>query len=198
MRWTLESHLARYQPRDRRLILKWSALYAEKFKQRVFGETDRTTATGEEILALTLDRIVEGSSGYAFRDADILLFYYLCRCCRTTVLALHKEAGALAPLPAEEEEEDAPIVLTEQAAVQYLERCRSLDQFLAFVGEQKLRGKARGYASGFHKYAADGWDEQQIAKSLRVKPADVAKYRSRLRELIEDFELQRMREPRRA
>jgi hypothetical protein len=197
MPWSLESHLARYQPRDRRLILKWSALYAEKFKQRVFGETGRGTATGEEILALTLDRIVEGSNGYAFRDADILLFYYLCRCCRTTVLALHKEADARTVLPLEEED-GAPAVLTEQAAVQYLERCRSLDQFLAFVGAQKLRGKVRGYAGGFQKYAADGWDEQQIAKSLRVKPADVAKYRSRLRELIEDFELQRMREPRRA
>jgi len=198
MRWSLESHLARYEARDRRLILKWSALYAEKFKQRVFGETGGNATTGEEILALTLDRIVEGSNGYAFRDADILLFYYLCRCCRTTVLALHKEAGAHAPLPVEEEEDGAPVVFTEQAAVQYLERCRSLDQFLAFVGAQKLRGKVRGYAGGFHKYAADGWDEQQIAKSLRVKPADVAKYRSRLRELIEDFELQRMRKPHRA
>ena len=97
-----------------------------------------------------------------------------------------------------EEDDGAPVDLTEQAAVQYLERCRSLDQFLAFVGAQKLRGKVRGYAGGFHKYAADDWDEQQIAKSLRVKPADVAKYRSRLRELIEEFELQRMREPRRA
>jgi hypothetical protein len=196
MPWSLEAHLARYEPRDRRLILKWSALYAETFKQRVFGETCSNAATGEEILALTLDRIVAGSDDYAFRDGDILLFYYLCRCCRATVLELHKEAGARAVVVAAEEENDAPGVLTEQAAVQFLDRSQGLDQFLAFVATQKLRGKVRAYASGFHKFAADGWDEQQIAKSLRVTPPNVAKYRSRLRELIEEFELQRMRKPR--
>jgi hypothetical protein len=195
MPWSLETHLARYEARDRRLILKWSALYAEKFKQRVFGDTGASTTTGEEILALTLDRIVQGGGDYAFRDGDILLFYFLCRCCRTTVLELHKETGAQMPAPAEEHE-DAAYVLTEQAALQYLERRQALHEFLAFAGSQKLRGKVRGYAGSFHLYAAGKWDEQQIAKSLRVKPADVARFRSRLRELIEDFELQRMRERR--
>jgi hypothetical protein len=196
MPWSLEAHLARYEPYDRRLILKWSALYAETFKQRVFGETCNNAATGEEILALTLDRIVAGSDDYAFRDGDILLFYYLCRCCRATVLALHQEAGERAVVAPAEDENDAPVVLTEQAAAQFLDRSQALDQFLAFVGTQKLRGKVRAYAGGFHKFAADGWDEQQIAKSLRVMPPNVAKYRSRLRELIEEFELQRMRKPR--
>ena len=197
MPWSFQSHLDRLAPDDRRLLLKRSALYAERFKQRVFGGTGNGTATGEEILALTLGKIADGCNGYVFRDGDILLFYYLCRCCRTTVLALHKEArsGEADVPPLVEEEDDAPLALTERAAVQFLERRQGLPQFLTFVGSQKLRGKLRAYAGGFHRYAAEGWDEQQIAKDLRVTPASVAKYRSRLRELLEGFELQRMREP---
>jgi hypothetical protein len=196
MPWSLQSHLDRFAPRDRRLLLKSSALYAERFKQRVFSASrHETSTTGEEILALTLGKIAKGCDGYVFRDGDILLFYYLCRCCRTTVLALHNEGRSSkhsepAPL---EEEDDAPLVLTERAAVQFLERRQGLDQFLTFIATQKLRGKLRPYASGFHRYAVENWDEQQIAKSLGVDPSRVAKYRSRLRELIEDFELARMR-----
>jgi hypothetical protein len=192
MSWSLQLHLDRFAPQDRRLILKRSALYAEGFKQRVFGAAGHGTLTGEEILTLTLGKIAEQRDGYVFRDGDILLFYYLCRCCRATVLALHEDSaadGAKAPTSAEEDE--APPVLTELAAAKFLERHHALAQFLTFVGTRPLRGKFRAYASGFHRYAAENWDEQQIARSLRVTPADIAKYRSRLRELIEDFELQR-------
>jgi hypothetical protein len=197
MPWSFESHLDRFAPDDRRLLLKGSALYAETFKQKMFGGTGHGAATGEEILALTLGKIADGCKGYAFRDGDILLFHYLCRCCRTTVLALHKEAnsdGVDVPSPMGEGD-DAPPVLTERAAVQFLERRQGLTPFLTFVSTLKLRGKMRAYASGFHRYAAEGWDEQQIAKDLRVTPASVAKYRSRLRELLEDFELERIRGP---
>jgi hypothetical protein len=200
MPWSFQSHLDRLAPDDRRLLLKRSALYAERFKQRVFGGTGHGSATGEQILALTLGKIAEGRAGYLFRDGDILLFYYLCRCCRATVLALHREGGCAdesAPSPVEEEDE-ASLVLTERAAVQFLERRQALAQFLAFVAGHKLRGKLRAFAGGFPRYAAEGWDEQQIARDLRVTPASVAKYRSRLRELLEDFELERARAPRQA
>jgi hypothetical protein len=198
MSWSLESHLDRFAPHDRRLLLKRSALYAERFKQRVLGGTGEGIATGEEILALTLGKIAEKREGYVFRDGDILLFYYLCRCCRTTVLALHKEsAGEIDAPPPAGNEVDAPLTLTEQAAVRFLARRQDLPRFLTFVGAKKLRGKLRAYANGFPRFAAEGWDEQQIARDLRVTPASVARYRSRLRELIEDFELERMGELRR-
>jgi hypothetical protein len=195
MPWSLESHLNRYEPHDRRRLLKCSALYAERFKQRVFGGADHSAATGEEILALTLGKIVEGHDGYVFKDGDILLLYYLCRCCRRTVLGMYQDghAGAVdAPPPLEDEDEAAP-VLTERAAVHFLERRQGLAQFLAFVGTKKLQGKVRAYASGFPLYAQEHWDEDRIARSLRTVPAKVATYRSRLRELLEEFELERVR-----
>ena len=193
MPWSLQSHLDRFAPDDRRLLLKSSALYAETFKQKVFGETE--TTTGEDILALTLGRIADGCKGYVFRDGDILLFNYLCRCCRTTVLAMHQESSESDTVPEAGDGGDAPPILTERAALQFLHRRQGLAPFLVFVKTQPLRGKLRAYASCFHQYAADAWDEQQIAKSLRVTPASIAKYRSRLRELLEDFELKRMHRP---
>ena len=193
MSWSLESHLGRFDPNERRLLLKWSALYADRFKDRVFGGTGRTAITGEEILRLTLIKIVEGSDDYVFREGDILLFHCLCRGCRRTVLALCQDGADDGSAPeAPTEEEDAPIVLTEHAAVGFLQRHQSQDLFLAFVKEKKLTGKLRAYASGFPQYAAERWDEAQIAKALRVTPATIASYRSRLRELIEEFELQRV------
>ena len=194
MPWSLEAHLERFAPHDRRLLLKRSALYAEEFKQRVFAGTDDCATTGEEILALTLGKIVEGDDGYAFREGDILLFYCLCRCCRKTILTLHRDGSCDRDevSPPQMDEDTAP-VLTERAAAQFLERRQDLARFLTFVGTKKLQGKQRAYVNGFHKFAAENWDEDQIARSLRTTPASVASYRSRLRELLEEFELQRVR-----
>ena len=86
-----------------------------------------------------------------------------------------------------------PHVLTEQVAVAFLQRRESLDQFLSFMKEQKLKGKLRAYGTGFPKYGAENWDVERIARDLRVTPATVAKYRSRLREFLEEFEIQRAR-----
>jgi hypothetical protein len=196
MSWSLESHLGRFHPDERRLLLKWLALYADQFKQRVFGGTSSTTITGEEILRLTLRKIAEGSQDYAFREGDILLFHCLCRCCRRTVLDLYREGADSESAVDPSDEDDAPIVLTEHAAAGFLQLHKSHDRFLAFLKEKKLTGKLRAYAFGFPGYAAERWDVDKIAKALRVTPAVVANYRSRLRELIEEFELQRMRERR--
>ncbi len=191
MSWSLEAHLARFDTNERRLLLKSSAAYAGQFKERVFPGADRTAITGEEILRRTLIKIAEGSDEYIFRDGDILLFHCLCRGCRRTVLALYQDGADDGS--AHEARIDAPFVLTEQAAVGFLQRHQSQDLFLAFVREKKLSGKLRAYATGFPEYAAERWDEAQIAKALRVTPATIATYRSRLRELIEQFELQRVR-----
>ena len=80
-----------------------------------------------------------------------------------------------------------------QRALQFLQRQQSLDPFLAFVRDQKLRGKLRAYCSGFPKYGEENWDEAQIAKDLRTTTDKVGAYRARLRDLIEEFELDRLR-----
>jgi len=175
--------------------MKVSALYAQSFRARIFGEHDRITETGEEILGITLAKMKEGCDGYVFKDGDILFFYYLCRCCRRTVLTLYRRDAAGAPESTQPVEDDdgTPVVLTEEAALAFLKRRRSLDQFLNFVREQKLKGKMRGYATGFPKYGAENWTVDRIARDLRITDPTVAKYRSRLRELLEEFEIQRVR-----
>ena len=200
MSWSLESYLGRLRPNERRLLLKWSALYAGRFKDKVFGVAGRkitTVRTGEEILGLTLTSIVQGREGYVFRQGDIVPYYYLCRCCRRTVLALYKETlageGDVTP---EEDDDDTPLVLTERAALQFLQRQQSQEAFLAFVRDQKLRGKLRAYCSGFPKYGEENWDEARIAKDLRTTTDKVGAYRARLRDLIEEFELDRLRQRR--
>jgi DNA-directed RNA polymerase specialized sigma24 family protein len=190
----LESHLRRFDTNERRLLLKQSAIYAARFKQRVCGESGHITIDGEEILRLTLARMGEGVQGYEFRDGDILLLFCLCRCCRKTVLDLYREANKEGNTPeVPEEAEDAPLMLTEGAAATFLKHNGSLDQFLAFAKGQGLSGKLRPYAQAFPRYAELQWSEAQIAKELRVTADTVATYRTRLRDLIEEFELQRMR-----
>lgn len=190
----LESHRDRFESHEWQRLMKVIALYAQSFRERVFGGRDGIAQSGEEIVGITLKRVREQSDGYVFKDGDILYFYYLCRCCRKTVLALHggppADTAAAEPLL---EDENTPAVLTEPVAVAFLERRQCLDQFLAFIREQKLKGKLRAYGTGFPKYGAEDWDVEQIAKDLRVTPATVAKYRSRLREFLEDFEIQRAR-----
>ena len=181
--------------------MKTTALYAQAFFERVAGEYEGSPRSGDDILGITVTRVREGWDGYEFRDGDILFFYYLCRCCRKTILTLQHAGsgdGIDAALPVESDD-DTPIVLTETAALAFLQRRQSLDQFLAFIKEQrfkdgqKLRGKLRAYAAGFPKYGAENWDVDQIARDLRITPPTVAKYRSRLREFLEDFEIQRAR-----
>ena len=192
---SLESHRDRFEPQEWRLLMKMSALYAQSFRARVFGGHDRITQTGEEILSITLTRAQEGCEGYIFKDGDILFFYYLCRCCRKTVLTLQRPD---LPDPADdrqpiEDDDDTPMTLTERAAVAFLQRRQSLDGFLSFMREQKLKGKLRAYGTGFPKYGAEDWDVERIARDLRITPPTVAKYRSRLREFLEEFEIQRAR-----
>lgn len=181
--------------------MKETALYAQTFWERVFGGHDGSTQTGNEILGITVTRVKEGWDGYEFRDGDILFIYYLCRCCRRTILTLqhtgsHDGSDAARPV---ENDDDTPIVLTETAALSFLQRRQSLDQFQTFIREhrlkdgQKLKGKLRAYATGFPKYGAENWDVEQIARDLRITPPTIAKYRSRLREFLEDFEIQRAR-----
>jgi hypothetical protein len=197
---SLESHLGRFKPHERRRLMKETAVYAQTFCERIFGGPASRAQTGEEILGITVTRVKEGWAGYEFKDGDILFFYYLCRCCRKTILTLQNAGGdgIDAALPVENED-DTPIVLTETAALAFLQRRQSLDQFLAFIKEQRLKdgqrlkGKLRAYALGFPKYGAENRDVDQIARDLRITPPTVAKYRSRLREFLEDFEIQRAR-----
>lgn len=173
--------------------MKMSALYAQWFCARVGGGHNHIGKTGEEILHITLRRIAEGASGYAFKDGDILFYFYLCRCCRKTILSLLQsetpETGEARRVV--EEDEDTPIVLTEQAAVAFLERRQGLEPFQHFIKDKKLKGKLRAYSTGFPKYGAETWDVDKIANDLRVTPATAGQYRSRLRELLEEFEIQR-------
>jgi hypothetical protein len=195
MSWSFESYVEGLLPQERRLFLKRSALYAHAFGVRVFGAEDRIPVTSEAVLGITLTKIVEGCEGYAFKEGDILPYYYLCRCCRRTILSIFREEppdeGNAEPLV--EEEDDTPAVLTERAAVQFLERRQCLDEFLHFVRGKGLKGKLRAYAAGFAKYGSDAWDVARIAKDLRVLPATVGTYRSQLRGFLEEFELQRAR-----
>lgn len=181
--------------------MKTTALYAQAFFERVVGEYEGSPQSGDDILGITVTRVREGWDGYEFRDGDILFFYYLCRCCRKTVLALQHTGipdKVDVALPVENDD-DTPVVLTEAAALAFLQRRQSLDQFLAFIKElrledgQKLKGKLRAYGTGFPKYGAENWEVERIARDLRITPPTVAKYRSRLRELLEDFEIQRAR-----
>ena len=178
-----------------------AAVYAQTFCERMFGGHGGSAQTGEEVLGITVTRVKEGWAGYEFKDGDILFFYYLCRCCRKTILTLQHAGrcdGIGAALPVEDDD-DTPIVLTETAALAFLQRRQSLDLFLAFIKEQrlqdgqKLRGKLRAYATGFPRYGAENWGVDQIAKDLRITPPTVAEYRSRLREFLEEFEIQRAR-----
>jgi len=192
---SLESHRDRFEPQEWRLLMKMSALYAQSFRARVFGGRDRITQTGEEILSITLTRAQEGCEGYIFKDGDILFFHYLCRCCRKTVLTLQRPAppDAVNDQQPIEDDDDTPIALTERAAVAFLQRRQSLDRFLSFMREQKLKGKLRAYGTGFPQYGAEDCDVERIARDLRITPPTVAKYRSRLREFLEEFEIQRAR-----
>jgi hypothetical protein len=191
----LESHRDRFEPREWWLIMKMSVLYAQSFRARVFGDRDRITQSGEEILSITLAKAEQGCDGYIFKDGDILFFYYLCRCCRKTVLTLqHPERTDTATdLKAIGEDDDTPDELTERVAVAFLQRSQGLEPFVSFMREQKLKGKLRAYGTGFPKYGAENWDVERIAKDLRITPATVAKYRSRLREFLEEFEIKRAR-----
>lgn len=192
---SLESHRDRFTPQEWRRLIKKSALYAQLFLARASDGRDLIAQTGEEIVGITLKRVQEQHDGYAFKDGDILFFYYLCRCCRRTVHTLYQDghSGTQEAHQPGEDDEDTSAVLTEQIAVAFLQRRQRLDQFLAFIKDQKLKGKLKAYGAGFPKYALDKWDVEQIATALRVTSGTVVKYRSRLREFLEDFEIQRAR-----
>lgn len=191
---TLESHLGRFEPHQRRLLIKKAAVYAEGLGERMFGDERRFKESGEDILHITLQRLQQGEDGYSFKDGDILLFDCLCRCCRRTARSLQNGHLVATGTSAVEEEDDAPTELSESAAVAFLERRDGLvDQFLAFVKKQKLKGKQRAYSLGFPRYGLEGWDAEQIARDLRVTAGTVHKYRSHLRELLEQFEVLRQR-----
>lgn len=191
---SLESCRDGFEPHEWLQLLKMSALYAQWFGARVLGGHDRNAKTGEEILCITLARMQQGHDGYIFKDSDILFFYCLCRCCRKTVLTLREQGPDTTDgAPVAEEDDNTTVQLTEGAAVAFLQRRQCLEQFPAFIKGKKLKGKLRAYATHFPKYGLEGWEFEQIAKDLRVTPPTVGKYRSRLREFLEEFELQRER-----
>jgi DNA-directed RNA polymerase specialized sigma24 family protein len=190
---TLEAHCALYQPREWQRLLKTSAVYAQSFQARLCGDAEEATRTGEDILRITLEKMRAGCDGYTFKEGDILLYHYLCRCCRRTALELYREALPDADGVLLEEDDDTPPVLTEAAALSFLDRRQALEGFVAFLKGRKLKGKLRAYCTGFGKYAAEGSDVARIAKDLRITPATVMLYRSRLRELLEEFEIARTR-----
>lgn len=187
----LEAHCALYGAHEWQRLLKTSAVYAQSFQARHCGERLEANRTGEDILRITLEKMRAGCEGYTFKDGDIVFYHYLCRCCRRTVLELNPEISGGGHLTVGDG--DAPAELTESGAVTFLDRRNALDEFLAFLKGKKLKGKLRAYGAGFAKYAADAWDVERIAKDLRVSPATVATYRSRLRELLEEFEIARAR-----
>jgi DNA-directed RNA polymerase specialized sigma24 family protein len=191
---TLESHLGRFEPHQRRLLIKKAAVYAEGLGERMFGDERRFKESGEDILHITLQRLQQGEEGYSFKDGDILLFDCLCRCCRRTARSLQNRHLVETGTSAVEEEDDAPTELGESAAVAFLQRREGLvDQFLVFVKKQKLKGKQRAYSLGFSRYGLEGWDAERIARDLRVTEGTIHKYRSHLRELLEQFEVLRQR-----
>lgn len=189
---SLASHRDRFASHEWQRLMKVAEVYVYSYRQRTYGGRDGIANSCEEIVGITLKRVQEQHQGYAFRDGDILFFFYLCRCCRKTVHTLHR-AEQPDVAPSVEDDEDTPAVLIEQVAVAFLERRQSLELFQAFIKEQKLQGKLRAYGTGFPKYGAENWDAEQIAKDLRVTPGTVAKYRSRLRDFLEEFEIQRAR-----
>ena len=186
----LEAHCALYGAHEWQRLLKTTAVYAQSFQTRHCGERLEVGRTGEDILRITLEKMRAGCEGYTFKDGDIVFYHYLCRCCRRTVLELHPEVSGEGHLTVED---DTPAELTESAAITFLHRRNALDEFLAFLRGKKLKGKLRAYCAGFAKHAGDAWDVEQIAKDLRVTPATVATYRSRLREFLEEFEIARVR-----
>jgi DNA-directed RNA polymerase specialized sigma24 family protein len=191
---TLESHLGRFEPHQRRLLIKKAAVYAEGLGERMYGDERRYKESGEDILHITLQRLQQGDEGYSFKDGDILLFDCLCRCCRRTARSLQSKHLVETAASAVDEEDDAPAELSENAAVAFLERRDGLvDQFLVFVKKQKLKGKQRAYCLGFSRYGLEGWDAERIARDLRVTAGTIHKYRSHLRELLEQFEVLRQR-----
>jgi hypothetical protein len=160
----------------------------------MYGDERRYKESGEDILHITLQRLQQGDEGYSFKDGDILLFDCLCRCCRRTARSLQSKHLVETAASAVDEEDDAPAELSENAAVAFLERRDGLvDQFLVFVKKQKLKGKQRAYCLGFSRYGLEGWDAERIARDLRVTAGTIHKYRSHLRELLEQFEVLRQR-----
>ena len=168
---SLESHLGRFKPHERRRLMKETAVYAQSFCERMFGGHDGRAQTGEEVLGITVTRVKEGWAGYDFKDGDILFFYYLCRCCRKTMLTL-QHAGRGDGIDARRRSKRTTI---RRSCSPRRRPCipgaaPEPGSVPGFRQEQnsrtkKLKGKLRAYASGFPKYGAEGWDEQQIAKS---------------------------------
>lgn len=182
--------LRHLEPRARQLLLKRTLHYAQGLGERVLGGAPECPQTGADILAMAVDRICDGCKDYAFRDGDILLYYYLCRCCRMAALSLREASTTGA---AQLEDDDTPFELTEAAALSFLQRRNGLEEFLALVKEKKLKGKQRAYSLGFAKYGLEGWDPERIAKDLRATPEAVRGYRATLRAFLEEYELRRER-----
>jgi DNA-directed RNA polymerase specialized sigma24 family protein len=191
-----ESYLAAKSATDRARSIKNVAIYTRGFVGRRYGEAKRFPETEEDIVQETITRILAEWEGYLFRDGDILYHYYLCRCCRKTVLSLQRryaqqknQANALTANGPELSDTDESVAdeLTEDAALQFFHRVGRINEFLAFLERKTIRGKLRHYARRFVKYAEEGWSTEDIAADLKCKLGVVRTYRSRLRHLIQDF-----------
>jgi hypothetical protein len=181
-------------PQEWRVLIKRVACYADGLGARLYGANLKYRHSGVEIATLTLDFVREGRMGYVFRDGHGLYYDFLCRACLRTAQALQGACGETATaLEQSLVEDDTPVELTEGMAVGLLERRKCLDGFLAFVKAKKLRGKLRGYSTGFPKYAADGWDVEAIGRDLRVTSEAVGTYRAQLRAFLEEFEIEEER-----
>ena len=191
----LESHRDRFEPREWWLIMKMSVLYAQSFRARVFGDRDRITQSGEEILSITLAKAEQGCDGYIFKDGDILFFYYLCRCCRKTVLTLqHPERDRHGNRLEGDRGRRRHARRADRTGRRRFPATEPRPGAVRVVHERaEAQGQAARLGTGFPKYGAENWDVERIAKDLRITPATVAKYRSRLREFLEEFEIKRAR-----
>jgi RNA polymerase sigma factor (sigma-70 family) len=195
-REVVESYLAAKSAEERARSIKKVAIYVKGYIKRAYGEARRFSESEEDIVQETIERILADWPGYRFREGDILFHYYLCRCCRKTVLSLQRrygqqknQANALTATRPELTDDDNGVAdeLTEDAALQFFHRRGRIEEFMDFVERKSLGGKQRRYVRRFVQYAQQGWSTEQIAAELRIKVGVVRTYRSRLRVSIQDF-----------
>lgn len=198
----VELSLRHLTPQEREVLLTKAAIYAHRYADKIYGGGRRFPETGGDILNEAFSRAIAEWRGYTFKDGDIVFYLFLCRCCRKVVLSLQRRYGQdrnrvnacthIEPEAAEDDE--TPADLTENDAVAFLERRASVDEFLVFVARKRLRaGKQRAYCAGLVAFAQEGLDTSDIAARLSVTTNTVRTYRSRLRELVEEFTIERER-----
>jgi DNA-directed RNA polymerase specialized sigma24 family protein len=194
-RVVLESHLARLLIEERRRLVKRLLAYARRRIARL-GTGRRFSETEEDVVNETITRIMADQGAYAFGEVDIVVYYYLCRCIDETIKQLHRDYGrqkravnALTNVEPQLDENAASDGFNESVIHFFIDQLGRVEEFRAFIERQQLAGVQGLYARRLLHYAARGWSCAQIAADLGVSEGSVRTYRSRMRELIEDFVL---------